>query len=79
MKQAIIGKGPRVVLFSAHDTTLMSLWAALKWISIECLMKYFYEGVDNADTCIQKNPAFASNVIFELWEEDNLSHSISVK
>lgn len=64
MKQAIIGKGPRIVLFSAHDTTLMSLWSALKWTSIDCLMKYFYEGVDNSDTCIQKYPSFASNVIF---------------
>lgn len=24
------------------------------------------------------NPPFASNVVLELWEEDNLSHSITV-
>lgn len=47
MKQAIIGKGPKMILFSAHDTTLMSLWAAFNLTNIACLTEYYLDGVQN--------------------------------
>ena len=79
MKQAIIKKGPRMVLYSAHDTTLLSLATALNFTNINCLIEYFYEGKNNSDVCINAYPPFASNFIIELWEEDNYSHTIKVK
>ena len=78
MKQRIIGKGPRMVLYSAHDTTILSFGTALNFLNIDCLMSYFYDGVDNSDSCINQFPIFATNYVIELWEEDNLSHTISV-
>lgn len=64
MKQAIINKGPRLILYSAHDTTLLSLNSALQMVTIKCVMDYFYNGVDNFETCINQYPMFASNIIF---------------
>ena len=48
MKQAQAGTGPKLVLFSAHDDTLLSVALMFKLISVECLMDAFYEGVDNS-------------------------------
>ena len=67
-----------MVLFSAHDTTLLSFGTALNLVNIPCLMDYFYEGKNNSDNCINQFPPFASNYVIELWEEDNKSHTISV-
>ena len=38
MKQSIIGKGPKMVIYSAHDTTILSLGAALNFLNISCLL-----------------------------------------
>ena len=78
MKQSIIGQGPKMVIYSAHDTTILSFGAALNFVNINCLLEYYYNGADNADTCLTTWPPFATNYVIELWEEDNLSHSISV-
>ena len=78
IKQRIVDKGPRMILYSAHDTTLLSLASALNFVNMDCLLQYFYNGVNNSQTCINQYPVFASNFIVELWEQDNLSHSISV-
>jgi hypothetical protein len=42
MKQAQVGTGPKIVLFSAHDTTILSIAMAFKLISIECLMEAYF-------------------------------------
>jgi len=63
MKQAIIKKGPRMVLYSAHDTTILSFGTALNFTNIGCLMEYFYEGKSNKDVCITDYPPFSTNYI----------------
>jgi hypothetical protein len=37
MKQAIIKKGPRIVLYSGHDTTLLGFAVALNLTNIDCI------------------------------------------
>ena len=78
MKAAIDNKGPRIVIYSAHDSNIISFNAALNFTNLNCLMAYFYDNADNEDTCIVKFPSFAANMILELWEEDNLSYSVKV-
>jgi hypothetical protein len=63
MKQAQAGTGPKIVLFSAHDTTILSIAMAFKLISIECLMEAYFNGVDNSRTCINSYPQFATNLV----------------
>jgi hypothetical protein len=63
MKQAQARTGPKLVLFSAHDTTVLSLALAFKLISIECLIDAYFNGVDNSKTCINNFPQFATNLI----------------
>ena len=77
MKQRMIGKGPHLVLFSAHDTTILSFGRAMDFLNIGCLMEYF-QGNNNEASCINQYPIFATNYLVELWQEDDLSHSISV-
>jgi hypothetical protein len=64
MKEAKAGNGPKLVLFSAHDTTVLSITSALKLVDIPCVMDRFFNGANNSDTCISEYPQFATNVIF---------------
>jgi hypothetical protein len=64
MKEAQTGTGPKLVLFSAHDTTITSVAVALNLVNIPCLMDNFFNGVDNSKTCIINYPQFATNIIF---------------
>ena len=45
MKQAIANQGPKLVLLSAHDTTLLSFNVALNFVNIQCIMAHYYDGV----------------------------------
>jgi hypothetical protein len=63
MKQAMDNKGPKFVIFSAHDTTILSLASAFKFISLKCVMSNFFDGVDNSEDCINKYPQFATNLV----------------
>lgn len=38
IKEAIAGRGPKIVLLSAHDTTIATLLAAMNFSSIECIL-----------------------------------------
>lgn len=67
MRLAISNEGPKMVLYSAHDTTLLSLNTALNFVNLNCLYEYFANGVSNNDTCINTYPIFASNIVVELW------------
>jgi hypothetical protein len=78
MKQAMEGKGPRLVLYSAHDTTILAFAAALNFLNLDCIMASFFDQVSNEDTCISKYPSFASNFVLELWQQDDLSYTIRV-
>ena len=84
MKQRIKGEvekkeeQPKMVLFSAHDTTILTFGAALNFLNMDCLIDYFYNGANNSETCINQYPDFATNYVIELWVEDDQTHSISV-
>jgi hypothetical protein len=64
MQAAINNQGPRIVLYSAHDTNIASVNSALNFVNVQCLIAYFLDNVDNQDTCIFKNPSFATNIVF---------------
>ena len=63
MRQARDKKGPKLVLFSAHDTTILSLLAAFNMANIPCIMEMFFSGTNNSDACISDYPQFATNLI----------------
>ena len=67
MREARAGRGPKLVLFSAHDTTIISVLAAFNMISIPCLMDNFFNSKQNQDTCVTGYPQFATNIVLELW------------
>ena len=67
MNEAISRKGPRIVLYSAHDSTLLSFGSALNFTNINCVIDHFYNGKENSDTCIYGFPVFGSNYVIELW------------
>lgn len=77
MREAIAGRGQKLVLFSAHDTTILSLLSAFNMINIPCIMNSFLNDKD-VDNCVTAYPQFATNIVLELWQEDNLSHSVKV-
>ena len=78
IKQAIAGKGQRMILYSAHDTTVLSFNSALGLLSLSCIMEAFYDSANNSETCLSKFPPFATSVVVELWQEDNLEHTVRV-
>lgn len=51
IKAGIEGNGPKIVLYSAHDTTIVLLTMVMKLVSLECVMDNFYNKTDNSDTC----------------------------
>jgi hypothetical protein len=57
-----------MVLYSAHDTTILVFNAALQLFSVKCIADNFYDKIPNEDICISKYPSFASNVLLELWK-----------
>jgi hypothetical protein len=63
LKQAIDNKGPKFVIFSAHDTTILSLASAFNFVTLKCVMSNFFDGVENSEDCINKYPQFATNLV----------------
>lgn len=47
MQAAINNKGPRIVLYSAHDTNIAAVSSALNFVNVQCLIAYFLDNVDN--------------------------------
>jgi hypothetical protein len=47
MKAAMAKNGPRIILYSAHDTNILSFNSALNFVNLSCLIAYFYENVNN--------------------------------
>jgi len=57
------GRGPKIVLYSAHLTTILAFGAAFNFFSLQCSMDNFYRNISNKDLCISDYPSFASNFI----------------
>jgi hypothetical protein len=52
-------------LYSAHDTTVGNILAALNMTNLECIYKAFLDGkTSNTDTCVTMYPHFTANLIF---------------
>ncbi len=78
MRRAINKDGQKIILYSGHDTTIYSLLVAMQFTDLECVCANFFNNTPNSDKCINKYPPFASNFVFELWQEDNKSYSVQV-
>ena len=66
MQRAISNSGPRLVIYSGHDWTILNIILVLELTSIECFMEHFYNGTVHED-CIDEFPIFTTNVLLELW------------
>lgn len=59
--------GVQWVIYSAHDTTVGNMLAALNFTNPECIYEAFKKNLTtNTDTCIIKYPIYASTLHFEL-------------
>ena len=55
-------------MYSAHDTTVGNMIAALNLTNVDCIYDAFVNNQDtNTDTCITQYPHYTSNLIFELY------------
>ncbi|EGR27343.1 hypothetical protein IMG5_197280, partial [Ichthyophthirius multifiliis] len=67
----------KITIASTHDTQLQPLMAVFKLMSNECLLSYNLQ--QESETC-QLMPIFASNFVFELYEDDqDKQHYVKVK
>lgn len=52
-------------IYSAHDTTVGNMLAALNLTNVECIYEAFLKNSSvNSDTCISDYPKYTSNLIF---------------
>lgn len=66
-KQAIAGTGPKLVLYSAHDTTLGMTLATFNLTNVACINDKYIRDMANEETCVSDYPRFASNFIIEVY------------
>ena len=67
IKQAINNKGPKIVLYSAHDITLAVVLSAFNITNVECIVQSFIFN-KTLENCHTVYPEFTSAIIFEVWE-----------
>ena len=61
----------KFVLFSAHDMTILQVFAGLNLSSYECIYDVWKNNKNNeSQTCILDFPSYASNLLFELRENE---------
>lgn len=77
-KLAVAGKGPKLVLYSAHDTTVAMVLATFNLTNVNCINDRFIRNSSNLETCISEYPRFASNFILEIYQENNGVHTFSI-
>ena len=53
------------VIYSAHDTTVGNMLAAMNMTNVECIFEAFQRGKNyNADTCVSEYPGYTASIIF---------------
>lgn len=58
------------VIYSAHDTTVGNMLAAMNMTNAACIYEAFLKGeAINNETCIPQYPGFTASIIFEVWED----------
>ena len=76
LEQILKGSKTNIRLYSAHDSTLLPILAAMGIASHECLYKNFFEN-GNATSCYF--PKFASALRFELWKNETDENSSEIR
>lgn len=67
-------------IYSAHDTTVGNMLAALNLTNVECIYSAFLEKrTNNSDTCVSQYPKYTSNLIFEVWEYNSSYHTMKIR
>ena len=58
------------VIYSAHDTTVGNMLAAMNMTNVDCIFEAFLKGDDNYhnDTCVIQYPGYTASIIFEVYE-----------
>ena len=81
IKKRIMNKDEvRWNMYSAHDTTVGNMLAALNLTNPECIYNAFLAKNDsNTDTCVTQYPKYTSNLIFEIWEYNASYHSFKIR
>lgn len=54
----------KLVIYSAHDTTVLNMLAALNMTNVDCVYQAFLNNQTTSETCVIKYPIFTSNIIF---------------
>ncbi|CAD8078384.1 unnamed protein product [Paramecium primaurelia] len=68
----------KYIIYSAHDINVQLIASALNFTSAECMAQVYLEQEVNNKNCIYTYPGFASNIIWELWEDD-VTHDHYIK
>lgn len=70
IKKAIVDKKTQWVIYSAHDTTVGNMLAALNFTNTACIYEAYLKGDDiNKDTCIVNYPGYTASIIFEVYQD----------
>lgn len=68
--RAIKKRDVQWVIYSAHDTTMGNMLAAMNLTSVDCIYEAYLKGeAVNNDTCISQYPGYTASLIFEVWED----------
>ena len=76
LEQILNGSKTNIKLYSAHDSTLIPILAALDIATHDCFYKNFFEN-GNYTSCY--HPKFASALRFEIWKNDTDENSSEVR
>lgn len=56
---------PQWIIYSAHDTTIGNMLAAMNMTNVECIYDAFISNqTSDTDTCVVNYPLFTANIIF---------------
>lgn len=79
--RAIKSKDVQWVIYSAHDTTVANMLAAMNLTNAACIYESFQKGDDyNSDKCIPDYPGYSASIIFEVYEDtDKTTNTFKIR
>lgn len=66
----------RLIIYSAHDTTVGNILAALRLTSAQCVWDHYVKGY--AENCVSDYPIYTANIIFELHDRETDEYIVKV-
>ena len=70
IERAVKKRDVQWVIYSAHDTTVGNMLAAMNMTNVECIYEAYLKGdTVNKDTCVSEYPGYTASIIFEVWED----------